>query len=64
MRYLTDGIHLYEVADERSVENYGLLRGTIRYVVIRDCRSEAIATMGELDLAALSDVREAGFDLA
>jgi hypothetical protein len=57
MRYLTDGIHLYEIAAQRTVQNYGLRRGTIRYVVIRDCVSEATATIDELQLAALSEVR-------
>jgi hypothetical protein len=57
MRYLTDGTHLYEIAAQRSVENYGLRRGTIRYVIIRDCVSEATATIDELQLAALSEVR-------
>ena len=63
MRYLTDGIHLYEIAEERTVQNYGLTRGTIRYVIIRDCVSEAIAAIDELELAALSDVRENGREL-
>ena len=57
MRYLTDGIHLYEIADQRTVQNFGLTRGVIRYVIIRDCVSEATATIDELQLAALSDVR-------
>jgi hypothetical protein len=57
MRYLTDGTHLYEIAAQRTVENYGLRRGTIRYVIIRDCVSEATATIDELQLAALSEVR-------
>jgi hypothetical protein len=56
MKYLTDGIHLYEIADQRTVENYGLLRGTIRYVILRDCVSEAIAKVNELELVALSEV--------
>jgi hypothetical protein len=56
MRYLTDGTHLYEVAAQRTVENYGLLRGIIRYVIIRDCVSEATATIDDLQLAALSEV--------
>jgi hypothetical protein len=38
----------------RSVQNYGLARGTFRYVVLRDCRTEATATVDELQLAALS----------
>jgi hypothetical protein len=57
MKYLTDGIHLYEIAAERTVENYGLRRGTIRYTIIRDCVSEAMATINELHLTALSEVR-------
>ncbi len=60
MKYLTDGIHLYEIADQRTVENYGLLRGAIRYVILRDCASEAVARMSEVDLAALSEVPQAG----
>lgn len=56
MKYFTDGIHLYEVAAQRTVENFGLRRGTISYTVIRDCVSEAIATIDDLQLAALSEV--------
>ena len=55
-RYLTDGVHLYEIADLRTVQNYGLRRGTISYTLIRDCVSEAIATIDDLHLAALSEV--------
>jgi hypothetical protein len=57
MTYLTDGIHLYEIADRRTVQNYGLRRGTISYVILRDCVSEATATVDDLQLAALSVVR-------
>ena len=57
MRYLTDGTRLYEIADQRAVQNYGLIRGLIRYVIIRDCVSEATSTIDELHLAALSEVR-------
>jgi hypothetical protein len=57
MRYLTDGINLYEVAAQRTVQNYGLRRGVISYTIIRDCVSEATATIDELHLAALSEVR-------
>ena len=63
MTYLTDGIHLYEIAAQRTVENFGLLRGKIRYVVIRDCVTEAVATMNELDLATLSEVSHTGSSL-
>jgi hypothetical protein len=34
-----------------------LVRGTIHYVIIRDCVSEAVAKIDELQLAALSEVR-------
>ena len=57
MQYLTDGTHLYEIADMRTVRNYGLARGAIRYVILRDCVSEATARVDELQLAALSVVR-------
>lgn len=57
MEYLTDGTHLYEIAAMRTVHNYGLARGTIRYVILRDCVSEATAKVNELQLAALSRVR-------
>jgi hypothetical protein len=56
MRYLTDGVHLYEIADQRIVQNYGLRRGTIGYTIIRDCVSEAVARIDDLHLAALSEV--------
>ena len=45
-RYLTDGVHLYEIADQRTVQNFGLRRGTISYTLIREVVSEAVARMG------------------
>lgn len=57
MRYLTDGIHLYEIASQRTVQNFGRRRGVIRYTILRDCVSESTATMDDLQLAALSEVR-------
>jgi hypothetical protein len=57
MRYLTDGTNLYEIAAQRTVQNFGLKRGVIRYTIIRDCISEATATIDELQLACLSEVR-------
>ena len=57
MRYLTDGTHLYEIASQRTVQDYGRLRGAISYVIIRDCVTEATATVDDLHLAALSEVR-------
>jgi hypothetical protein len=56
-RYLTDGQHLFEVAARRTVQNFGLKRGVMRYVVLRDVISEATATVDELQLLALSEVR-------
>ncbi|HTX13294.1 MAG TPA: hypothetical protein VME22_32050 [Solirubrobacteraceae bacterium] len=56
MRYLTDGTHLYEIVARRTVQNFGLMRGELAYVIIRDCVSEATATVDELHLAALSEV--------
>jgi hypothetical protein len=56
MQYLTDGTHLYEIVARRTVPNFGLTRGELGYVVIRDCVSEATATVDELQLAALSKV--------
>ena len=57
MRYLTDGIHLYEVLARRTVQNFGLRRGMISYTIIRDCVSEATVTFDELNVAALTEVR-------
>ena len=57
MKYLTDGTNLYEMTAQRTVQNFGLKRGVIRYVIIRDCVTEATSTIDELQLAALSDVR-------
>jgi len=64
MKYFTDGIHLYEIAAQRTVQNYGLRRGTISYTIIRDCVSEAVASVDDLHLAALSEVRLNGSLLA
>ena len=37
--------------------NFGLTRGVIRYVIIRECVAEATSRIDELQLAALSEVR-------
>ena len=63
-KYLTDGVNLYEIADQRTVQNYGLRRGTISYTIIRDVVSEAVARIDDLHLAALSEVRRGGPSLA
>ncbi|MGH2887297.1 MAG: hypothetical protein ACRDPA_32140 [Solirubrobacteraceae bacterium] len=62
-KYLTDGVNLYEIADQRTVQNLGLRRGTISYTIIRDVVSEAVARVDELYLAALSEVSVSGLDL-
>jgi len=35
MKYLTDGLHLYEIAAQRTVQNYGRRGGTISYTIDR-----------------------------
>lgn len=62
MKYLTDGRRLYEVAAERTVENFGLARRsrpTIRYVILRDAVTEAVAKVDDVDLLALEELRAA-----
>jgi hypothetical protein len=54
-RYFTDGTHLYEIVCR--VQAYLLGRGIVRYVILRDCVTEATAKVDELQLAALSLVR-------
>ena len=58
MKYLTDGLHLYEVAAQRTVKNYGRRGGTISYTILRDCVSEAVASVDDLNLAALAEVSQ------
>ena len=41
---------------QRTVQNFGLLRGTISYTILRDCVTEAVAKIGDLELPALSEV--------
>lgn len=55
--YLTDGTNLYEVAAERTVRNYGLRGGVIRYTILRDVVSEEEARVDWLSLQALEVVR-------
>jgi hypothetical protein len=54
--YFTDGLRLYEIAARRTVTNFGLTRGSIETIILRDCVSEATAAVDELHLAALSEV--------
>ena len=57
--YFSDGIHLYGVAAHRTVRNFGLRGGTISYTILRDCVSEAEASVDELQLLALTEIRAA-----
>jgi hypothetical protein len=54
-RYFTDGTRLFEIVC--TVLAYRLGRGAIRYIILRDCVSEATTKVDELQLAALSLVR-------
>jgi hypothetical protein len=64
MKYLTDGLHLYEIAAQRTVNNYGRRGGTISYTILRDCVSEAVASVDDLHLATLTEVSERQHPLA
>lgn len=55
--YFTDGHHLFEVVSRRTFQNFGLTRGVIRYTIVRDVVSEAMATLDDLTVAALEVVR-------
>ena len=62
-RYLTDGTHLYEIAARRTVQNSGCFErsggrygATISYTIIRDCVTEATASIDDFTLTALTRV--------
>lgn len=57
VNYLTDGTHLYEIVARRTIQHFGRTRGVIRYIIIRDCVTESITTVDEVNLAALTVVR-------
>ena len=57
VNYLTDGTHLYEIVARRTIQNFGRTRGLLRYIIIRDCVTESITTVDEVNLAALTVVR-------
>jgi hypothetical protein len=61
--YLTDGVHLYEIAARRTVQNVGThwrsggrYGPQIKYVILRDAVTEATAKVEELDVAALTEI--------
>lgn len=39
VRYLTDGVRLYEIVSEYIVRNYGLAGSFLRGVTVQDCLS-------------------------
>lgn len=64
--YLVDreGGRLYEIVDRRTVENYGLRRGVIRYAIVRDVVTEDARRVGPVELALLDPVRAGARGLA
>jgi hypothetical protein len=56
MSYLTDGLRLYEVVAEQADRNYGRLGGWIRKTLARDCASDEIRVMDDLEVATLRRV--------
>lgn len=69
MDYITDGVHLYEVAARRTVQNAGCYWRSggrhdrvMRYVVLRDTVSESCCTVDDVDLVAYRTVAPAVSD--
>jgi hypothetical protein len=56
MSYLTDGVHLYEMLG--SYENFGLRGGS--WLTVRDCRTDTVRTMSELEQALCYPVPSRG----
>jgi hypothetical protein len=54
--FFTDGVFLYEIASEQTVQNYGLTGGVIRNIILRDVVSGETCRVRDLDLAALTPV--------
>jgi hypothetical protein len=52
MKYLTDGVHLYE--NLGSCENFGLAGGS--WLTVRDCRTDTVRTLSELEQALCEPV--------
>jgi hypothetical protein len=55
MRYLTDGIHLYEKLGWRR--NFGLAGGA--WLIVCDCLTDAVRPLSELELALCQPVASA-----
>jgi hypothetical protein len=58
--YLTDGVRLYEVIVSNLVQNYGLRGGSVRYAVVRDCRTEEERAMSGVELSSCRLVKHRG----
>jgi hypothetical protein len=52
MSYLTDGVHLYEQLD--WCQNFGLTGGG--WLTVRDCLTETVRSMSELEVALCEPV--------
>ena len=52
MSYLTDGVHLYETL--HSCQNFGLAGGA--WLTVRDCLTDAVRALNELELALCEPV--------
>ena len=52
MSFLTDGVHLYE--NLGSCVNFGLAGGS--WLTVRDCRTDAVRTMCQLEQALCEPV--------
>ena len=52
MSYLTDGVHLYE--NLGLCENFGLTGGS--WLTVRDCRTDTVRTMSQLEQALCEPV--------
>jgi hypothetical protein len=53
MSYMTDGVHLYEQLG--WCQNFGLAGGG--WLTVRDCLTDAVRSMSELELALCEPVR-------
>ena len=51
--YLTDGVYLYE--NLGSCENFGLAGGS--WLTVRDCRTDIVRTMCQLEQALCEPIR-------
>lgn len=57
--YLTDGVDLYEVIDNRRVQNYGRTGGFLGVTLVRNCLTDDVFVMGEFHRLLCTDVHGA-----